>query len=61
DPSCHQALADLLVAGEPDVRGRAAEALPAAAGGRVPYDPDWPHSARAEAAQRLRSLHNRAP
>lgn len=61
DPGAMAALADLLVAAEPVVRGLAAEALWAAVGDRVPYDPQWPHSARDEAAQRLRALHNRAP
>ncbi len=61
DPSCFGALAILLEADEVEVRELAAVALEYACGDRVPYDPNWLQSARHEAAQRLRSLHNRAP
>lgn len=61
DPSCHPTLAALLEAPELDVRRLAAEALVSAVGDRVPYDAEWPDSARRAAAERLRSLHNRAP
>jgi hypothetical protein len=61
DPSCHPVLADLLQADAVEVRQLAAEALATAVGALVPYDPNWPQSARREAAERLRSLHNRAP
>ena len=61
DPSCFGALANLLEADEVEVRELAAVALVYACGDRVPYDPNWLQSARHEAAQRLRSLHNRAP
>jgi hypothetical protein len=61
EPSCHGALATLLEAAEPELRLLAAEALWDAVGDRVPYDPDWPQSARAAAAERLRALHNRLP
>jgi len=57
DPAAYGALADLLLAPEAAVRALAAEALPP----QVPYDPDWPQSDRAAAAERLRALHNRAP
>lgn len=61
DPSCHAALAALLVADEPELRRLAATALRAAVGDLVPYDPDWPASGRLDAAERLRGLHNRRP
>jgi hypothetical protein len=43
------------------VRQAAAGALRASVGDRIAYDPEWPRSALNEAADRLRSLHNRAP
>ncbi|MBL8736948.1 MAG: hypothetical protein JNL12_11015 [Planctomycetes bacterium] len=54
-------LADLLLAGELEVRRLAGEALQLALGERVPYDPEAPESERRRAAERVRSLHNRAP
>jgi hypothetical protein len=61
EPSCRSALADLLEAPELEVRQLAAEGLRSQLADRIPYDPDGPQSARHEAAERLRSLHNRAP
>jgi len=61
DASCLPVLADLLVADEPEVRRLAGEALQQALGERVPYDAEGPESERRRAAERLRSLHNRAP
>ncbi|MBL8753372.1 MAG: hypothetical protein JNK15_08735, partial [Planctomycetes bacterium] len=61
DPSIAPVLATLLEDAATEVRHVAAEALQAAFGDRVPYDPTWPQSQRHEAAQRLRSLHNRTP
>lgn len=61
DATCHAVLADLLEAPERDVRQLAAQALEQLLPARIPYDPDGPQSARHEAAQRLRSLHNRHP
>lgn len=61
DPSLFAALADLLQAPESDVRAMAAQTLEQALPGKVPYDPDWSPADRADAAERLRSLHNRWP
>ncbi|MCU0867815.1 MAG: hypothetical protein MUC36_28855 [Planctomycetes bacterium] len=61
EASCHGVLAQLLEATEPELRLLAGEALWHAVGERVPYDPDWPQSARAAAAEQLRSLHNQKP
>ena len=61
DPGCWLLLAALLEAEELDVRVVAGELLRDAVAGAVPYEPQWPQSARHEAAERLRSLHNRAP
>lgn len=54
-------LADLLVADELEVRRLAGEALQLALGERVPYDAEASESERRRAAERLRTLHNRAP
>lgn len=61
EPSCRPVLADLLVDTALPVRKLAAEALVAVHGELVPYDPDGSESQRVAAADRLRSLHNRAP
>lgn len=61
EPSCRAVLADLLVDAALPVRKLAAEALVAVHGELVPYDPEGPETQRAAAADRLRSLHNRAP
>jgi hypothetical protein len=61
DPSCHAAIAELLVADDIDLRRIAAQALATAVGDLVPYDPDGPASERQTAADRLRGLHNRKP
>jgi hypothetical protein len=61
DPSIAPVLAVLLEDDVAEVRRHAAEALLHAFGDRVAYDPDWPQSQRHEAAERLRSLHNRTP
>lgn len=61
DESCLPLLAELLVADELEVRRLSGEALQLVLGERVPYDPEAPESERRRAAERLRSLHNRAP
>lgn len=61
EPSCLPVLAELLVDDALPVRRLAAEALQATHGDLVPYDPIGPESQRTAAADRLRSLHNRAP
>lgn len=61
EPSTHEALAQLLVDEEAEVRQLAGDALWHAVGEQVPYHPEWPQSARQQAAERLRALHNRAP
>lgn len=61
EETCLPVLADLLVADELEVRRLAGEALQLALGERVPYDAEGPESERRRAAERLRSLHNRAP
>ena len=55
------ALADLLVAPDPDLRRIAARSLRASLGDLVPYDPDGEPSELNAAADRVRSLHNRTP
>jgi hypothetical protein len=54
-------LAELLVAPALEVRRAAAASLAASAGDSVPYDPEWPPTRLIEAADLLRSLHNRRP
>ncbi len=54
-------LADFLESSAIEVRRAAATSLRATTGDAVPYDPDAPRSAVKEAAERLRSLHNRKP
>lgn len=61
EPSCRPLLAELLLDSALAVRRQASEALIAVCGELVPYDPAGPESQRAAAADRLRSLHNRAP
>lgn len=61
EPSCRPVLAELLLDRSLAVRRLAAEALVAVHGDRIPYDPAGPETQRAAAADRLRSLHNRAP
>ncbi|MEO6594025.1 MAG: hypothetical protein ABIP94_04660, partial [Planctomycetota bacterium] len=61
DPSVFGVLAEFLVAPEGELRELAGAALRAAVGDRVPYEPDWPRSALNEAADRVRSMHNRRP
>lgn len=61
EETCLPVLADLLVADELEVRRLAGEALQLSLGERVPYDAEGPESERRRAAERLRSLHNRAP
>jgi hypothetical protein len=58
---CRLLLAGLLEAEELAVRSIAGELLRDTMDAAVPYDPQWSQSARHEAAERLRSLHNRAP
>lgn len=60
-PSCWLLLAALLEAGEIEVRSIAGEVLRDCVAVPIPYEPQWPQSARHEAAERLRSLHNRTP
>lgn len=55
------ALAELLVDADREIRLTAATALFKLVGDRIAYDPEWPESARKDAATRLRALHNRAP
>ncbi len=55
------ALAECLTAPAIGLRREAAQALRASVGDRIDYDPEWPRSALNEAADRLRSLHNRTP
>lgn len=61
EPSCAPALAELLVADERDVLVLAAAALELQFPGVVDFDPTAPLSVRRAAADRVRSLHNRAP
>lgn len=61
EPSCAPALAELLVADEPEVLELAAVALRLQFEGRVPFDPASSLSVRRMAADQVRSLHNRAP
>ncbi|MCB9877205.1 MAG: hypothetical protein H6835_06330 [Planctomycetes bacterium] len=61
EPSCHPLLADLLLDEDREVRAAAGEALQLLVDGAIPFDPDWPRSARLDAAARLRELHNRRP
>jgi hypothetical protein len=59
DAGSLDAVAALLVADDLEVRHLAAAALRQAVGDLVPYDPEGPLSSWRDAAQRLRSLHNR--
>jgi len=61
DAASWRTLVDLLVAPEVEVRRAAAASLRASVGDGVAYDPEWSGSALNEAADRLRSLHNRKP
>jgi hypothetical protein len=61
EPSCRPVLAELLLDSALSVRRLAAEALVAVHGELIPYDPSGSETQRAAAADRLRSLHNRAP
>ncbi|MBL8749249.1 MAG: HEAT repeat domain-containing protein, partial [Planctomycetes bacterium] len=61
DPGSLALLADFLESPSVEVRRAAASSLRATCGEAVPYDPDAPGSATKEAAERLRSLHNRKP
>jgi hypothetical protein len=59
DAGSLDAVAALLVADDLEVRQLAAAAMRQAVGDLVPYDPEGPLSSWRDAAQRLRSLHNR--
>lgn len=61
DAASWRTLVDLLVAPEIEVRRAAAVSLRVAVGDGVAYDPEWSGSALNEAADRLRTLHNRKP
>jgi len=61
EPSCAPALAELLCADEPTALALAATALEQLFPGVVAFDPTAPLSERRAAADRVRSLHNRAP
>ncbi len=61
EPSCHPVLAALLEGDDIATLRLAGEALWHSVGERVPFDAGWPLSRRREAAERLRTLHNRAP
>lgn len=61
DGASLRALAERLVSPVVELRRVAAQALRASVGDAIPYDPEWPRSALNEAADRLRSLHNRTP
>lgn len=61
EPSCAPALAELLCADEPAALALAATALEQLFPGAVAFDPAAPLSERRAAADRVRSLHNRAP
>lgn len=61
DAGSTRMLARFLTDLAPEVRRIAGESLRTSYGARVPYDPEWPRSALIEAADRVRSLHNRSP
>ncbi|MBX3461667.1 MAG: HEAT repeat domain-containing protein [Planctomycetes bacterium] len=61
DAESLHALAGCLEAPAVELRRAAAMALQATFGDRIAYDPEWPGSARIEAADRVRALHNRTP
>lgn len=61
DGDSMRALAECLCAESLTLRQAAATALRESLGDRIAYDPEWPRSTLIEAADRLRSLHNRAP
>ena len=61
DAGALAALAACLVAPAREVRQAAARALRSTVGDRIAYDPDGPASVWNEAADRVRSLHNRTP
>ncbi len=54
-------LADLLLDDAESVRRTAGEALFVTAAGAIEFDAKWPRGKRFIAAERLRSMHNRAP
>jgi hypothetical protein len=61
DADSLRALADCLASPVVELRRVAAQALRASVGDAIAYDPEWPRSALNEAADRVRSLHNRTP